>query len=615
MSWVTILWSMLVGTSLTFALLHLFIGAKGIQRWANFAFVIAAVATAAITAFELMAMRATSTEQMAIILRWVHPPILILWMAIVCFVRFYFKAGRSWLAGIGAIVRVLAVILNYTTGQNLFFKEITGLKQVTVWGGETISIAEGILNPWYPTGPISTLLLAAFVLDAAIGMWRREQDSSDRRRALILSASIIFFLLTAVVHAALVNIGALNSPYLVGLSFMVILFAMSYELSCNMFHSVQMASMLQASEIELRRNKQRMKLAANAAELRLWEWDIVYDQIWSSDSTLALYGLDESRTISSESFFNIIYEEDRERVRFAIANSLAGNGDYECEFRIIMPDGHLHWFNSRGRIDFDDLRQPLRMQGVTIDITSRKKAKLEVQQQRNELIHLSRVTLLGELSGSLAHELNQPLTAILSNAQAAQRFLARDKEDLAEVENILNDIVAEDRRAGEIIHRLRQLLKKGETQCFPLDLNKVTKDVLKLVNSDLVNHNVIVSLVLDPNLPIVIGDRVQIQQVLLNLIMNVCEAMSQSEEGKRRLFIRTKRFCADKVQLSVADQGPGIDAESRERIFEPFFTTKLQGMGLGLTICRNIINSHGGRLWAADNAPNGTIFYFTLPIS
>ncbi|MEC4747049.1 ATP-binding protein [Methylomicrobium sp. Wu6] len=613
MSWITVLWSMLASASLTFALLPLFIWAKGIQTWANLSFAVAAVAVAIITGLELMAMRTTSIEQMATILRWVHLPILVLWVAIVCFVRFYFDAGRSWLAWTGAGLRVLALILSLTTGQNLFFKEITGLKQVTVLGGETVSIAQGILNPWYVVGPLSTLALAAFVLDAAVALWRRETDIG-RRRAIVFSGSIIFFLLTALVHSLLVNIGAINSPYIVGLSFMPILVAMSYELSYDMLHSVQIADQLQASEAELRISKQRMHLAASAADLRLWEWDIVRDEIWSTEITPTLYGTAESEKISFDNFLSGLYEEDRQRVRLAVEKSMTGSGNFESEYRIKMPDGRLHWFNSRGRIEFGDRSQPLRMLGVTMDITRRKQAELEVQLQRNELTHLSRVTLLGELSGSLAHELNQPLTAILSNAQAAQRFLARGKADLAEVRNILNDIIVEDRRAGDIIQRLRQMLKKGDVQLLPIDLNKIVQDVLKLVNSDLVNHNITVNADLDQKLNAVIGDRVQLQQVLLNLIMNACEAMSRTQENKRRIFIRTERTGDDKAQVSVVDQGPGILSENIESVFEPFFTTKSHGMGLGLTICRNMITAHRGQLWAINNNPSGTGFYFTLPI-
>jgi C4-dicarboxylate-specific signal transduction histidine kinase len=293
---------------------------------------------------------------------------------------------------------------------------------------------------------------------------------------------------------------------------------------------------------------------------------------------------------------------------------MAGNGDYESEYRIKMPDGQLRWFYSRGRIEFSEDNQPLRMLGVTIDITRRTQAELAVQQQRNELTHLSRVTTLGELSGSLAHELNQPLTAILSNAQAAQHFLARDKVDLIEIQDILKDIIAEGRRAGDIIHRIRLLLKKCEVEQLPVDVNSIVLDVLKMVSSDLVNHNITVQVDLDQKLPAVIGDRVQLQQVLLNLIMNASEAMTHTKANNRQLFVYTELTGVDSAQVSVGDRGPGIPPENLASVFEPFFTTKLPGMGLGLSICRTIISAHGGQLWASNNTGSGAIFHFTLPI-
>jgi two-component system sensor kinase FixL len=249
-----------------------------------------------------------------------------------------------------------------------------------------------------------------------------------------------------------------------------------------------------------------------------------------------------------------------------------------------------------------------------IDISERKQAELEAARQRNELAHLSRVTTLGELSGSLAHELSLPLTAILSNAQAAQRLLAHGDADLAEVREILNDIVSEDRRAGEVIRRLRLLLKKGEVQQHSLRINKVVQDVLKLIRSDLVNQHVTVDIELARNLPTVTGDPVQLQQVLLNLVVNACDAMTDCDTPERRLLVRTgMENGSSAVRVSVTDRGGSIPEERMEQIFEPFFTTKANGMGLGLSVCRSIIVAHQGKLWATNNADCGATFHFSLP--
>ena len=247
-----------------------------------------------------------------------------------------------------------------------------------------------------------------------------------------------------------------------------------------------------------------------------------------------------------------------------------------------------------------------------IDITQRRDSEADLARQRNELAHLSRVAMLGELSGSLAHELNQPLAAILSNAQAAQRFLARNPADLAEVGAILQDIVDDDKRAGEVIRRLRALLRKEEIEHQSLDVNEIVLEVLRLMRSDLVNRNVSVRTQLATALPVVTGDRVQLQQVLINLVINGCDALEGLRARERHLTVRTA-LADGHVEVAVADSGKGITPEELERVFEPFVTTKMHGMGLGLAVCRTIVHSHSGRIWAARNAGAGTTVRFTLP--
>jgi signal transduction histidine kinase len=247
------------------------------------------------------------------------------------------------------------------------------------------------------------------------------------------------------------------------------------------------------------------------------------------------------------------------------------------------------------------------------DLVAHRRAELEAMEQRLQLTHLTRVALLGQLSGALAHELNQPLTAILSNAQAAQHFLAADKIDPAELREILEDIVAEDKRAGEVIRRLRALFKKGETQFQLLDANDLVREALDLAHGDMVTRNIEISTDLSPRLPAVTADRVQMQQVLLNLLLNASEAMSDNPPGERSLTVSTQPLSGGGVQLSVADRGPGIPEDRLPRLFEPFFTTKPQGLGLGLSISRTIVTAHGGRVWCANNPYRGTTFHIALP--
>jgi signal transduction histidine kinase len=268
----------------------------------------------------------------------------------------------------------------------------------------------------------------------------------------------------------------------------------------------------------------------------------------------------------------------------------------------------------RPRLDEPLLMQQLQLLGeVFANALSRKQGELERQRLRQELTHIGRVSAMGELTASLAHELNQPLTAILSNAQAAQRLLAVDVVDLEEVREILSDIVADDKRAAAVIQRLRILLKKGALEFVPLDVNDIVSEVAWLVRSDALLRNVSMSVELASDLPSVLGDRVQLQQVVLNLLLNGLEALRSPWAGARTLVIRTARDGAALVTVAVQDSGTGIDEKDTDRIFRPLYTTKPDGLGMGLAIARTIVDAHGGRVVAANNEHGGATVHFTLP--
>lgn len=247
------------------------------------------------------------------------------------------------------------------------------------------------------------------------------------------------------------------------------------------------------------------------------------------------------------------------------------------------------------------------------DVTAQKAIEGEAQRQRLELLHLSRVAMLGELSGALSHELNQPLTAILSNAQAAQRLLVRDRIESQDLKEILQDIVAQDKRAGNVILRLRALFKKGDAQFHAFDANDLVADVLALAHGTLTTRNLQVITRLAPHPVFVHGDRIQLQQVLLNLVVNACEAMD-APGSKRVLQIKTAPAPDRLVQIIVTDGGCGIPESAFPTLFDPFFTTKPQGLGLGLSISRSIISSHNGELLARNNSDGGATFRVVLPL-
>jgi len=262
----------------------------------------------------------------------------------------------------------------------------------------------------------------------------------------------------------------------------------------------------------------------------------------------------------------------------------------------------------------DELIQQLHLLGeVFANALARKQGELEAQRLRQDLTHIGRVSALGELTASLAHELSQPLTAILSNAQAAQRLVAAEVVDLESVREILNDIVADDKRAAAVISGLRTLIKKGEPELVPLDLNAIVGEVAWLLRTDTILRNVSMSLELALDLPRVRGDRVQLQQVVLNLVANGLEAMREPHAGARTLAIRTARDGAAALRVTVQDSGPGIAEKDLAHIFEPLYTTKTDGLGMGLAIVRTIVRAHGGTVGAENIPGGGASFHITLP--
>jgi two-component system, LuxR family, sensor kinase FixL len=381
---------------------------------------------------------------------------------------------------------------------------------------------------------------------------------------------------------------------------------MGYELGVETLRAGQLSR-------DLRDSERRSELAAQAARLAMWSWDPATDEFWMNAIGRALFEIPPDERFGLAAFLARMDPTDRDRVREAICETLRAGKGFELEFRVPGPDGTTRWVRTRGEAERGQSGQVL-LRAVSRDITERRRVEREVAQQRNELTHLSRVAALGEMAGSLAHEINQPLMAILGNARAAQRFMASENPDLIELRAIVSDIVEDDKRAGEIIRRLRTLLRKGEVQRGPLDVNNVVTDVLRLTRNELMNRGVVASTELAPNLPSLLGDRIQLQQVLLNLVMNSCDAMDGNGRS-HQLIVRTQVADGAGVEVSVSDSGRGIPAADLERIFEPFVTSKEHGMGLGLSVCRTIVAAHGGRLWAESVDGRGATLRFALPLS
>jgi len=366
-------------------------------------------------------------------------------------------------------------------------------------------------------------------------------------------------------------------------------------------------------ERALREFEERVVLAAQAAHLGVWEMDTATNELWMSDGARTLFQFDTETRLDHATLQDRVHPEDRALRDSAVKGAIETRGGYEIEYRVLLPDGTLRWIGARGRCVTGENDKGTRLIGVSIDITPRKLAEAEVLQHREELGHLSRVAAMGELAASIAHELNQPLSGITSNASAGQRFIDRGDVDLRELRDLLGDIMADGRRAGDVIRGIQNMVKKGVPNRQLVNLNDLVMNVARMVSPNAMLQSCKVETLLEPNLPAIEADPIQLQQVLLNLVINAFDAMRDTPVSRRKVEIVTEPNGNDAIRMSVRDYGIGIPEEARERLFEHFFTTKPKGLGMGLAIVRSIVESHGGTIAAENVDGGGARFYFALP--
>jgi len=370
------------------------------------------------------------------------------------------------------------------------------------------------------------------------------------------------------------------------------------------------------SKEALRDSEERMSLAVESAQLALWDWDVTNDRVWMTDEGRKFLGFEPGELIHFSKLASLdgrVHPDDRVARATAIQRALETHDTYEMEYRIMLPDGSVRWIASRGYASPAANDALPRILGVSMDITRQKQADADAQLQREELAHLSRVATLSALSGSLAHELSQPLSSILINAQAGQLCMSRDAPDPVEIRAIFADIVSAECRAAEIIEGLRSMLRRGQVALQPVSVNDSIEELLRLTRSDLIARGVSVSNLTTGDLPPAMTDRVQLQQVLLNLIVNACDAM-ESNPPKDRILTLTTFIVQDEIRIGVLDRGIGLP-DDVETLFQPFHSTKHGGLGMGLSICRTLMTSHRGRLWAEPRADRGAAFYLALPVA
>src|SRR5580765_7498615 len=385
-------------------------------------------------------------------------------------------------------------------------------------------------------------------------------------------------------------------------------------------HLTQIATHIAGIAIErqrvqetLRERDARINLAAESADLAFW---VIYPEqntAWMSDKGRRIYGFDSKLPLTRDLICGRVHPDERAALHAAFDRACASQGLFESEHRLVLPYGKTRWVIVRGRCLEDEHGSLLELIGVTIDVSAQKQSDLQLQIQREEMSHLNRVALMGEITASVAHELNQPLTAIANNASAARRFLERGNLDPVLLQQLLQDMVADSQRAGEVIRGIRSLVRKEPSVHTLLDLNSVITDTVRLVSSDVLNRESVVTTELDPHLPQVNAALVQIQQVLLNLIINALDAVEQLPPAERRIIISTRSDKGDVAEVSVRDLGVGLPKDHPDKVFDHFFSTKQKGMGMGLTIVRSIIKAHRGTITGGNAPDRGTRMVVRLP--
>jgi PAS domain S-box-containing protein len=366
------------------------------------------------------------------------------------------------------------------------------------------------------------------------------------------------------------------------------------------------------AENALRQSEMYLAEAQRLSRTGSFGWGAGSGEIIWSEETFRIFGFDKAPSIKFATVMHRVHPDDRARVQRTIDCASSDGKDFAHGYRLLMPDGAgKHVYATAHTVT--DASGGVEFVGAVTDVTARKQAEVELHEAQTNLAHVTRVTALGEMAASIAHEVNQPLAAVVTNAAACLRWLDRDPANLNEARATLRSIINDGNRAGEVIQRVRALVNKT-TDRKALHINEVVNEVMSLVQHELFSHRVALRLELAPALPPVLADRIQLQQVILNLVINGIEAMQPVTDRPRELVIRTRQDETDQVLVTVSDCGVGVAAEDVDRLFDAFFTTKSDGMGMGLSICRSIVDAHGGRLSASGNTGPGATFQFTLPL-
>lgn len=605
MSNITILWSMVGAFSLLLGVMYGLVWVMDRRASAHLAFACEALAIAGTVVIELHLMRATTAAEWGELVRWSQIPLCVRFISTVIFIRLYFGTGRLPLIWAVVALRVGILITGFVVDPNFNYSRIDSIEHIQFLGETVAVVGRAVPSGWQWIATLSTVCVLVFVLDASIQLWR-QNTAAGRRRALVIGGATLLSTAIGIFYTQLMILGGLRVPVLLSLPYLIMLAAMAVEVSRDTLAASRLAR-------ELRDSEARLEVAASAAGLGLWTWDSEKSMFWSTNAAKSLLGLAPGERVDFERLRAMMDPDDLSRIEDVWRAAAASGVEAEIQFRIRLPDGSTRLLAGRGRSQADGSGKLTNIQGVLRDITEQDRARQENEELRREIAHAGRVSMLGTLSSSLAHELSQPLGAILMNAETAKELLKRPDANLEEVRHILDEIHRDDRRAAEVIEGLRNLLKRRKIDLVPVSIESIIDDVHTLVKSDAAVRGVKLLCSCEPGVGEINGDKVHLTQLLLNLVMNAMDAVGERPELARRVAVLASTGESGTVNITVEDSGAGIPPEELAKVFDPFFTTKPNGMGMGLSISRTIVEAHGGRIECRNGAHGGATFLVSLP--
>jgi len=539
-----------------------------------------------------------TVERYEALVRWIHVPTWVLLLSFVAFVRLYLRAGRPWLAWSIYGLRTLVLIVNLILTPNINFRKITSIRHLRLWGGEMVSLPVGVPNPWGILSLISLLLVLAFFVDATITVWKR----GDRRRALIIGGTMIFGAIVGW-HVPLVIWGVIHAPFFLSFAYTGIVAAMGYELSDDMFRAAQLAHELEVSD-------KKLNLAADSADLSLWEWDLNKDEIWITPTRRAQLGFPLSGRITFEDVISRWYADDRDQVRQAIEDAIKNGNDYETEFRIVRADGNVRWIAARGRAHVNKKGKPTRLLGVSMDVTARKHAELEAQQQRDELEQLRQ-----QRTASLEKEVAERARLereVIDICAREQRRIAYDLHDgvgqqlvgIALCAKVLEEQLRDERpseadKAGMVVKLVNDAARQARLTARTLEGADGVGDLKTALQSLAisVSRNCSVKATITAegsSLPISPPVAAQLYRIAQEAVHNAVE------HGAAREVQINLAFNHEVMVLTIRDNGKGFDSNAN-------------GNGMGLRIMRYRAQCIGGSC-EVQSSSEGTVVRCRVPL-